>query len=253
MLLCLQNKFKNLKFPNNWFGLRGDGVKTELNGAVKRLKENKYLIFLMIVLSMICSLVVSSQFTTPEYEASAQLLIGGQWASDGALDKYMIQEDTKFLDTYQQIIFSPYILSKVKEKTGTSLSMNEIRKNLAMEFDENSQVFSISIKHENYREAVLLTNTAARIFIAETGGVMNANNLKLLDLASDEDEAAPVGMGNVAKLAVALFAGLFAGLGMAYILPELNTSINSNKDAEELLGVPVIGFISIIKNGEGTG
>lgn len=222
-------------------------MKAKNKQIYERLKKNKYLILLMILLSAISSLVVSNQIAEPVYQASSHILIGGERTDKESLDKYTIQDEMKFLDTYRDIIESRVVLSETRKLTNTDLSMNEIRGNLLVEFKDNSQVFSISVKHKDYAAAVLLANTIAEVFVEEAGAVMNANNITILDRADAGEAGLLVSNGPELNLALALFSGLSAGFGLAFILPELSTSVNSSHEAEELLDVPVIGNISPIK------
>ncbi|WP_422123845.1 YveK family protein [Planococcus sp. X10-3] len=209
-----------------------------------RFKKNKYLILLMILLSIISSVIVSRQFDEPVYRASAQILIGGDRESAEEMDKYSIQDEMRFLGTYREIIESPIVLSEVKKSTNTHLSTNEIRDRLTVKFTDNSQVFSISVDLEDYDSAILLTNAIAEVFVSEAGQVMNVNKITILDKAVAEEDGILLSSGPEVSLALAVFSGLSAGLGLAFILPELSTSVNTVEDAEELLKVPVLGGIS---------
>ena len=213
----------------------------------ERFRKNKRLILLITLLSVISSLVVSHQFAEPVYQASAHILIGGERTDIETMDKYTIMDEMRFLDTYREIIKSPAVLSKARKLAGTDLSMHEVRENLLIEFKDNSQVFSISIKDENYAAAVQLANTIAEVFVEEAGHVMNANNITILDKAEVEEAGLIVSNGPELNLALALLSGLGAAFGLAFIIPELSTSIHTSDDAEELLAIPVIGIVSPIR------
>lgn len=222
-------------------------MKIDFKLVYDRAKNNIKMILLMIMLSMISSLLVSYQFAVPMYQASAQVLIGGERAEKEELNKYMIQDEIRFLDTYREIITSPVILSKVEETTNLNLSINELRERLTVEFKDESQVFSISVNHEKYETAVLLTNAVTKIFVEEVEGVMNVNQITLLDLADTQEEAVLVSAEPSMKLGVAILSAFSASLGLAFILPELNSSIQNSQDAEKWLQVKVIGQIPPIE------
>ena len=46
---------------------------------------------------------------------------------------------------------------------------------------------------------------------------------------------------------VALFAGLFVAMALVVLMDMLNTRVRNPEEIEELLGVPVIGRIPVIK------
>ncbi|XQN34637.1 capsular biosynthesis protein, partial [Sporosarcina psychrophila] len=46
--------------------------------------------------------------------------------------------------------------------------------------------------------------------------------------------------------AIAAVIGLMLGVGIAFLLEYLDTTVKTEQDAEELLGLPILGLISTI-------
>ena len=51
-------------------------------------------------------------------------------------------------------------------------------------------------------------------------------------------------------LAVAFLAGLFVAIALVVLMDMLNTRIRNDREAEELLGLPVIGRFPYVKGGK---
>lgn len=210
---------------------------------VNRMKKGKNFILLMIFISIACSLTVTNYVSVPNYQATVQLLVGGERQDIKTLDKYALEDEMEFLGTYKEIIESPLVLKEVKESTKLNISLSELKEGITVDFENNSQVFNISFAHENYETAVLIANATAAAFLKNAEKVMNTNNIALLALADVKDEAALTSMDPSLKLLLAILTAASAGLSLIFFIPEMNTSIRSDSDAEELLAIPVIGKI----------
>ena len=75
--------------------------------------------------------------------------------------------------------------------------------------------------------------------------VMDLKAVNLVDSARVPDY--PAGPNRILYTAVALLAGLFVAIAIIVMLDLLNTKIKSPEDAEELLGLPVLGRMPALK------
>ena len=78
-----------------------------------------------------------------------------------------------------------------------------------------------------------------------------AQDVQMADSINVIDEAvaptSPSGPNRMLYIAVAFLAGLFLAIAIVVLMDMLNTRIRSAEDAEELLGVPVVGRIPAMK------
>jgi capsular polysaccharide biosynthesis protein len=72
---------------------------------------------------------------------------------------------------------------------------------------------------------------------------MKVDNVTVLNQALEDPN--PVGPDLMINVMIAILLGLFCGIGLAFLLEYLDTSIRSEKDIEAL-GIPVIGNIAEI-------
>ena len=75
-----------------------------------------------------------------------------------------------------------------------------------------------------------------------------AESVNVIDVA--EEPSSPSGPNRILYTAVAFLAGLFAAVACVVIMDMVNTRVRNAEDAEELLGIPVIGWIPERKDGE---
>ena len=75
--------------------------------------------------------------------------------------------------------------------------------------------------------------------------VQMAESINVIDRAEVPEE--PSGPNRLIYTAVAFMGGLFAAVAIIVCMDMLNTRVRGVEDAEELLGVPVIGRIPAVK------
>jgi polysaccharide biosynthesis transport protein len=83
--------------------------------------------------------------------------------------------------------------------------------------------------------------------LKETGvtGMLQMSNVRVLDRAEPPDR--PVKPRSVRNLALAVLLGLAGGVGLAFLLETLDTSISTREQIEERLGLPFLGIIPKIE------
>ncbi|MCM2332401.1 MAG: polysaccharide biosynthesis tyrosine autokinase [Anaeromyxobacteraceae bacterium] len=84
-----------------------------------------------------------------------------------------------------------------------------------------------------------------RLKDASVTGMLQMSNVRILDRAQAEEK--PVSPRPVRNLALAILLGLFGGVGLAFLLEMLDTSITTREQVEERLGLPFLGIIPRIE------
>ena len=75
---------------------------------------------------------------------------------------------------------------------------------------------------------------------------MNVNNVNILSPAIHSENPSPVKPDPMLNMAIAAVIGLMLGVGIAFLLEYLDTTIKTEQDAEEFLGLPILGLVSTI-------
>ena len=80
-----------------------------------------------------------------------------------------------------------------------------------------------------------------RLKDTELSGMLRTSNARVLDAA--RPSFVPVRPRVQSNLLLGLILGLVGGIGLAFLLDQLDTSISTQSDVEERLGVPFLGFL----------
>lgn len=112
----------------------------------------------------------------------------------------------------------------------------------------NAQVLKITVQDPDAAMAAKIANTTAEVFQTEIVELMNVDNVTILSPAQIGENPSPVKPQPVLNMAIAMVVGLMAGVGLAFLMEYLDNSVKSEQDVEKLLGLPVLGTITVIED-----
>lgn len=220
-----------------------------LKDLFRTVRKKKALILILTVIAITISGVVSYIFLTPTYQASTQILINQEKVESTVLNPANIQTDLQLINTYNVIIKSPAILGKVIEKLELSTTPSAINELITVTSEENSQVVNITVQDQSPKLAVEIANTIATVFQDEVKTLMNVDNVNILAIAQLPENPTPVKPNPILNMAIAAVVGLMIGIGIAFLLEYFDTTIKTESDVEDSLGLPILGLISPIPDG----
>jgi capsular polysaccharide biosynthesis protein len=207
------------------------------------LRKRLWLIISLTVIAAVTAGVISFYFLTPIYQASTQLLVN-QSKEDKQIDINQVQTNLDLINTYNVIMKSPVILEKVIAQMNLDTTVGQINEQITVSSKENSQVVEVSVEDKDPAQAVQLANTIGDVFKKEIVTIMNVDNVSILSKAQLTEDPSPIKPKPLLNIAIALVVGLMAGVGLAFLLEYMDTTIKTEQDIENVLGLPVLGTIS---------
>jgi capsular polysaccharide biosynthesis protein len=209
------------------------------------LRKRLWLIISLTVIAAVTAGVISFYFLTPIYQASTQLLVN-QSKNDKQIDINQVQTNLELINTYNVIMKSPIILEKVISQMNLDTSVGQLNEQITVSSKENSQVVEVSVEDKDAAQAIQLANTIAAVFKEQIVTIMNVekNNVSILSEAQVSEDPSPIKPKPLLNIAIALVVGLMAGVGLAFLLEYMDTTIKTEQDIENILGLPVLGTIS---------
>lgn len=217
-----------------------------LQDLAKTLRKRLSLIVIMTIMAITVSGLISYIFLTPIYQASTQILVNQEKVDATQFNTQNIQADLQLINTYNVIIKSSAILSKVIEDLNLDITTTELIEKITVNSEQNSQVVNIAVEDPNPGQAVDIANTIATVFQSEIKTLMNVDNVNVLAPAELPENPSPVKPNPVLNMAIAAVVGLMLGVGVAFLLEYLDTTIKTEQDLEELLHLPMLGLVSPI-------
>ncbi|MBB5174572.1 YveK family protein [Texcoconibacillus texcoconensis] len=212
-----------------------------LKEIYETLKKRLGLIISITLLAVAASAIISYFMLTPRYETTTQVLVSEAATASSILDSASFGSDSEYIDTYNVILQSPYILDQVEEELGLE---NTPEINVQREGD--SQVVNISVEDTNPARATDIANATAGIFEQEMPNLLNVDNIYVLASADLGEQPTPVSPNPPLNMAIAFVVGLMTAVGLAFLLEFLDQSLRNEQDVEDTLGLPILGSVSVI-------
>ena len=216
-----------------------------LQEILKIIKKRLLLIISLMIVTISIAVVLSFYFITPIYQAQTQILVNQKVNSQEGL-WYQIETDLQLINTYNDIITTPVILSKVIEELQIDATPEQLSNQISLSNGSESKVLYITVQDSNPEQAVNIANTTAEVFKEEIPSLMNVDNINILALAKVSENPSPVKPNKPLNIAIGAVVGLMLGIGLSLLLEILDTTIKDEKDVEEILGIPIMGIVGSI-------
>ncbi|GAX89381.1 YveK family protein [Effusibacillus lacus] len=203
--------------------------------------------WLLILSAAIGSLGVSGFLSfyvlKPEYEATTILLVQTpQTNNQVAYTELMANQ--KLIKTYTEILRSRKIADDVINRLNLGISNEQLLEKVKVRSANESLITTITVIDQDPRTAVAIANGFAQSFSANLNSIMKVDNVSILDEAKVSHILSPARPKPYFNMAVAFFLGMATGSAFAILLEALNKTVRTEKQVEELLGLPVLGVIT---------
>ena len=214
------------------------------------LRKRKNIIIWTTIMCALITLFTSVFIISPKYSSSTDILVNRKVDNNNnnnGNDQGQIQTDVQMISTYKDIITSPAILNDaVKELTdqGFEITVGQVRNSITISNQQNSQVFTISVKTNSPQLSAAIANTVASVFKKKVKTIMSVNNVSILSKATVNPS--PVSPRIWLNTLVGLIVGFILGLILAFIINGLDRTINDESYITDTLGLNDLGIVSEI-------
>lgn len=201
---------------------------------------------LMIVLPIVCTLAVAafSWLALPnKYSASVSMYVLTKSAqNEGVVTNTDLTASQMLTNDVATLIKSERVLSD----TTKALQMKSLNGyDVKVTSETTTRVITLTVTGESPQSVAIVANQLAASADNVAQEVMDLKSINAIDQATEP--TAPSGPPRAMYTAVAFLAGVFLAIAIIVVLDMVNTRVRNAEEAEELLGLPVIGRIPTIK------
>lgn len=197
---------------------------------------------LVIILPVVCALAMGvASFTMMKntYTASTSMYILARSGSENTTNQYSDLSASQMLANDVATLLDSDAVTTGAAKALSLKSLSGFKTSITSE--TTSRVITLSVTGSDPQATARVANAMAEQVSSVAQEVQMAESINVIDRA--EAPTAPSGPNRMLYIAVALMGGLFMAVAIVVLMDMLNTRVRSAEDAEELLGIPVIGRI----------
>ena len=207
------------------------------------VKKNILMILAVTIASAVVGLLISAFLLSPQYEASATLIVNSRedQTAQTTITNDQITSATKLVDTYSVILTSDTVLDKAIADLELTLDYEELLDKVTVESVNGTQVMKISVQDEDpvlaQRIVANIVEQAPEIIIQ----TVKAGSVEVISQAKTAEE--PVSPKKVMNTAIAGILGLVLALGFVLLRNVMNNKFMTDDDISKKLGLTVLGVI----------
>lgn len=202
---------------------------------------------LVITLPVVCAIVMgiaSFAMMDNTYTATTSMYIlaktdGGQMSYNDLSASQMLSNDiATLLDS-----------NSVKSGAAKDLGLSDLDDyKIAVSSETTTRVITLSVTGTDAKETAKVARAMANSVSTVAQNVGAAQSINVVDEAKTPES--PSGPKSLLYVAVAFLAGVFIAIAYVVLADILNMRIRGAEEAEELLGIPVVGRIPAMKGGK---
>ncbi len=207
------------------------------------IRKRLLVVIALPLIAAVTSAVFSFFILHPVYEASAMVIVGRQAANkdNPGLDYSSVMANQQMAKTYETIAKSQTVLERVANQVGGGATPGSLSDAITVKAVTNTEIISINVQDPNPDRAALIANTLTKEFSARIMEIKKVDNVGLVDAATAPQ--VPIKPNKKLNIAMAFALGLFAAMGLVFLLEYLDNSIKTAEEIEELTGLTVLGII----------
>jgi len=217
------------------------------------LRKHIKAIWISTLVVFLASVFATFFVITPKYQATTEILVNRKLSASMQGAQYQqAQADVQMISTYKDIITSPTVLKSVNRATsgypGSPKSVAKLRNAISISNQQNSQVFSVTVKSADAKTAAVIANKTATVFKKQVVNIMSVHNVSIVSKATPNYSA--ISPKKKMNLFLGLIIGIGLGIGIAFVRELTDRTVSSESFLTEELGLASLGIVSEIDEKE---
>ena len=211
------------------------------------LRQHILALLLTTVLAALAGFLVSSFVLTPQYQASALMIVNTRQDTSANVTSDQLTSASRLVSTYSIIVKSDTVLNQVIANLGLNMTYETLASKVEVSAVDETQVMEITVTDPNPDGARQVCEQITQVAPDAIMTAVEAGSVKVISAASVDPD--PVSPNIPRNTAIAGVLGLVVCVGILFLRVLLDNKINTEDDVTEHLGLTVIGVIPNYENG----
>ena len=223
----------------------------DLREIIFLLRNNAISIVASALVCALLGFLVTTFLITPQYEASATMIVNSQQNQSAAnITNDMITTAKNLVTTYGIVVKSDTVLQQVIDQLNLDMTYEELQSKVAISAVDSTQVMRIAVQDANPAQAKAIVGKIVEIAPEIVRAAVEAGSVKVISDARVGDE--PVSPNKMMNTAIAGLLGLALSVGAIFAKEMLNNTFKNDDDIQRHLGFTVLGVIPYVDMEAGT-
>lgn len=211
------------------------------------LRQHILALLLTTVLAALAEFLVSSFVLTPQYQASALMIVNTRQDTSANVTSDQLTSASRLVSTYSIIVKSDTVLNQVIANLGLNMTYETLASKVEVSAVDETQVMEITVTDPNPDGARQVCEQITQVAPDAILTAVEAGSVKVISAASVDPD--PVSPNIPRNTAIAGVLGLVVCVGILFLRVLLDNKINTEDDVTKHLGLTVIGVIPNYENG----
>ena len=222
--------------------MENEGYETiDLLEVLNAVRQHLLAVILTTVILAGVGFGVSKFLITPQYEASALMIVNTRQDTTSNVTSDQINSATKLVSTYSIIIKSRTVLQQVIDDLNLVIDYDALYKRVTVSDVDTTQVIKIAVQDPNPQAAQIICNQITSVAPGIIMDKVEAGSVKVIASASLPSK--PVSPRTLRTTAMGMMLAMVVCVGIVVLRMLLNNKINTEEDVEKYLGLTVLGVI----------
>ena len=226
--------------------MENEGYETiDLLEVLNAVRQHLLAVILATVILAAAGFGVSKFLITPQYEASALMIVNTRQDITSNVTSDQINSATKLVSTYSIIIKSDTVLQQVIDNLGLSLTYEKLAERVTVSAVDDTQVMKVTVKSDNPEWA---RQVCEQITVVSPDVILEAGSVKVISNAAINPAPVSPNVGRNTMLGGVL--GLVISVGIILLTVLLDNKIHTEDDVAKYLDLAVVGVIPEYQGGK---
>jgi len=206
------------------------------------------MIVLFACLGGILSAVYSWQFLNNVYQTSSTVMVSNSKDASASTEQ-MTSSDYNFnvqlVNSYSVLCRTNRVLDQVIAALDLPMTADQLSSMISVASVNDTEIIYISVTSGDPILAQNICNTMTAVFQKEVINIMKLDNVQIIDKAPLV--LTPVSPNRERNVLMGVMLGMILGAALGFALEFLDRTVKTDKQIQEILGVPVFGTMPRMK------
>ena len=220
-----------------------DEITIDLAELFMVLWSKAHIILLAGILTALLAFAGTKMLITPKYTSSTKVYVLSKQNEGANVTVSDLQMGTQLIKDYMELVKSRPVLEQVIAVLNLDMEPEDLSKMITTESQSDTRIFTISVESENPKEAKEIVDAVRESVGVQITQIMAADAVNTVEEGNlPKNPSSPNVMKN---MILGGMLGLFAAVGIIFLIYILDDTIKTPDDVEKFLGLNVLASIPI--------